>query len=82
MKHLSVLLSIHPFPPRFLCPVDLMEEGSTLTLRNAKIEMYKGSMRLAVDRWGRIEVDEPASFTVKTDNNMSLVEFELVNVVE
>lgn len=59
-----------------------MEEGSTLTLRNAKIEMYKGSMRLAVDRWGRIEVDEPASFTVKTDNNMSLVEFEMVNVVE
>ncbi|KAK3416856.1 hypothetical protein EUGRSUZ_H02606 [Eucalyptus grandis] len=27
--------------------VDLMVEGSTLTLRNAKIEMFKGSMRLA-----------------------------------
>ncbi|KAI3408332.1 uncharacterized protein J3R85_020325 [Psidium guajava] len=62
--------------------VDLVAEGSTLTLRNAKIEMYKGSMRLAVDRWGRIEVDEPASFTVKTDNNISLVEFEMLNVVE
>nr|GEX19237.1 hypothetical protein [Tanacetum cinerariifolium] len=31
--------------------VDAMKEGSTVILRNAKIDMYKGSMRLAVDRW-------------------------------
>lgn len=59
-----------------------MKEGSTVTLRNAKIDMYKGSMRLAVDKWGRVEVSEPASFTVKEETNMSLVEYELVNVVE
>lgn len=58
-----------------------MQEGSTIILRNAKIDMFKGSMRLAVDKWGRIEVTEPASFTVKEDNNLSLIEFELVNVV-
>ncbi|KAI3871428.1 hypothetical protein MKX03_030771 [Papaver bracteatum] len=62
--------------------VDLMKEGSTVILRNAKIDMFKGSMRLAVDKWGRVEVTEPASFTVKEDNNLSLVEYELVNVVE
>ncbi|PQM33232.1 uncharacterized protein Pyn_11448 [Prunus yedoensis var. nudiflora] len=62
--------------------VDLVKEGSTLTLRNAKIDMFKGSMRLAVDRWGRVEVAEPASFTVKEDNNLSLIEYELVNVEE
>ncbi|XP_010460150.1 PREDICTED: uncharacterized protein At4g28440-like [Camelina sativa] len=62
--------------------VDLMKEGSTVTLRNAKIDMYKGSMRLAVDKWGRVEVTEPASFKVKEDTNMSLIEYELVNVVE
>ncbi|XP_009363556.2 uncharacterized protein At4g28440 [Pyrus x bretschneideri] len=62
--------------------VDLMQEGSTITLRNAKIDMWKGSMRLAVDKWGRVEVAEPASFTVKEDNNLSLIEYELVNVVE
>jgi replication factor A1 len=44
--------------------------------------MFKGSMRLAVDKWGRIEVTEPAKFIVKEDNNLSLVEYELVNVVE
>ncbi|OWM76060.1 uncharacterized protein At4g28440-like [Punica granatum] len=62
--------------------VDMMKEGSTVILRNAKIEMYRGSMRLAVDRWGRIEATEPASFTVKEDCNLSLIEFETVNVVE
>ncbi|GAV81277.1 hypothetical protein CFOL_v3_24735 [Cephalotus follicularis] len=62
--------------------VDLMKEGSTLIIRNAKIDMFKGSMRLAVDKWGRVEVTEPADFTVKEDNNLSLIEYELVNVVE
>ncbi|OIW06003.1 hypothetical protein TanjilG_11690 [Lupinus angustifolius] len=62
--------------------VDLMTPGSTLILRNAKIDMFKGSMRLAVDKWGRVEVTEPASFEVKEGNNLSLVEYELVNVVE
>ncbi|XVF00035.1 hypothetical protein REPUB_Repub03eG0251600 [Reevesia pubescens] len=62
--------------------VDLMKEGPTITLCNAKIDMFKGSMRLAVDKWGCVEVAEPASFTVKEDNNLSLIEYELVNVVE
>ncbi|KAF5730698.1 hypothetical protein HS088_TW19G00293 [Tripterygium wilfordii] len=62
--------------------VDLMKPGATVILRNAKIDMFKGSMRLAVDKWGRVEVTEPANFVVKEDNNLSLVEYELVNVVE
>ncbi|PIA62024.1 hypothetical protein AQUCO_00200187v1 [Aquilegia coerulea] len=62
--------------------VDLMKADTTVILRNAKIDMFKGSMRLAVDKWGRVELTEPASFTVKEDNNLSLIEFELVNIVE
>uniref|UniRef100_A0A0A8XQH4 Single-stranded DNA binding protein Ssb-like OB fold domain-containing protein n=1 Tax=Arundo donax TaxID=35708 RepID=A0A0A8XQH4_ARUDO len=62
--------------------VDLLKPDNTVIIRNAKIDMFKGSMRLAVDKWGRIEVTEPASFTVKEDNNLSLVEYELVNVAE
>ncbi|GMH14368.1 hypothetical protein Nepgr_016209 [Nepenthes gracilis] len=62
--------------------VDLMMPDTTVILRNAKIDMFKGSMRLAVDKWGRIEVTEPASFDIKEDNNLSLVEYELVNAVE
>jgi len=36
--------------------VDMMKPGATVILRNAKIDMYRGSMRLAVDKWGRVEV--------------------------
>lgn len=61
--------------------VDLMKTGATVILRNAKIDMFKGSMRLVVDRSGRIEPTEPADFEVKEDNNLSLIEFELINVV-
>jgi replication factor A1 len=60
---------------------DLLKPNSTVIIRNAKIDMFKGSMRLAVDKWGRIEVTEPPSFSVKEDNNLSL-EYELVNVEE
>ncbi|KAL2944434.1 hypothetical protein RDABS01_032781 [Bienertia sinuspersici] len=59
-----------------------MKPETTVIVRNAKIDMFKGTMRLAVDKWGRIEVTEPASFTVKQNNNLSLVEYELVNVAD
>ncbi|KAJ9537628.1 hypothetical protein OSB04_030361 [Centaurea solstitialis] len=62
--------------------VDLMKPGTSVIIRNGKIDMFKGSMRLAVDRWGRIEVTEPVTFEVKEDNNLSLVEYELVKVAE
>lgn len=41
-----------------------------------------GSMRLPVDKWGGVEVTEAAKFVVKEDNNISVVEYELVNVVD
>jgi len=59
-----------------------MKAGNTVIIRNAKIDMFKGSMRLAVDKWGRIEVTDPSEFVVKEDNNLSLIEYELVNAVE
>ncbi|KZV23532.1 hypothetical protein F511_40105 [Dorcoceras hygrometricum] len=60
--------------------VDLAKDGSTLILSNAKIDMFKGSMRLAVDRYGRVEAGEPASFTVEESNNLSLIEFDRYDV--
>ncbi|KAG2693828.1 hypothetical protein I3760_08G113800 [Carya illinoinensis] len=60
-----------------------MKPGATVVLRNAKIKMFKGFMRIVVDKsWGCVEVVEPANFDVKEDNNLSLVEYELVNVIE
>ncbi|KAL6897869.1 hypothetical protein ACP4OV_006828 [Aristida adscensionis] len=65
--------------------VDLMKPGATLELRNAKTDMFKGSMRLAADsrNGGFMKAAEsPAEFTVKEDNNLSLIEFEMFAVVE
>ncbi|KAG8383150.1 hypothetical protein BUALT_Bualt05G0154700 [Buddleja alternifolia] len=61
--------------------VDLAKEGNTLVLSNAKIDMFKGSMRLAVDRSGRVEVGPAASFSVDEKNNLSLIEFDRIDVV-
>ena len=76
------------------CLVDVAQPGKYLTLRNARIDMFKGSMRVAVDQWGKIE-ETTDKFTPKvshtmhrtcfmsgwqTDNNLSLIEFEMVPV--
>ncbi|CAF1923607.1 hypothetical protein Bca4012_069657 [Brassica carinata] len=60
--------------------VDVMKTGATVTLRNAKIDMFKDTMRMAVDKWGLIQVTDPVSFEVNRQNNLSLVEYELVTV--
>ncbi|RRT47237.1 hypothetical protein B296_00042770 [Ensete ventricosum] len=62
--------------------VDLLRPDATVILRNAKIDMFRGCMRLAVDKWGRVEVTEPADLVVNEENNLSMVEYELVNVGE
>ncbi|KNA19807.1 hypothetical protein SOVF_058080 [Spinacia oleracea] len=62
--------------------VDIMKPDTTVIIRNAKIDMFKGTMRLAVNKWGRIEATEPADFTVNEENNLSLIEYELVNVAD
>lgn len=60
--------------------VDVAKPGSYLTLRNAKIDMFRGSMRLAVNQWGKVEPASGHSFQPKTDFNLSFVEYELVPV--
>lgn len=54
------------------------KSGTTITVRNGKIDMFKGTMRLAVDRWGSIKSADDADFAVKMDYNLSAVQYELV----
>ena len=54
------------------------KSGTTITVRNGKIDMFKGTMRLAVDRWGSIKSANDADFAVKTDYDLSAVQYELV----
>ncbi|GKE17490.1 putative nucleic acid-binding, OB-fold protein, partial [Tanacetum coccineum] len=55
-----------------------MKDSSTVILRNEKKDMYKGYMRLAVDRWGRVESTKSVDFSANVDCNLSLFEFEVI----
>ncbi|KAH0463229.1 hypothetical protein IEQ34_007811 [Dendrobium chrysotoxum] len=57
-----------------------MKVCAIVILSNANIDMFKGSIRLVVSKWGYIEVIELVSFLVKDDKNHSLVEYKLANV--
>lgn len=58
----------------------ILQPDQWVTIRNAHIDMFKAHMRLSVDRWALIEAAQPQKENVKTDNNMSETEYELVNV--
>jgi len=61
--------------------IDVVQPGQTIIARNSKVDMFRGFMRLAVDKWGKLErATEPASFEVNTSNDLSTIEYELVTV--
>lgn len=61
--------------------VDLAKPGQYVTLHNAKVDMFRGSMRLVVNQRGKLEAAESTeAFKVKMEHNMSLIEYELVQV--
>ncbi|XP_049851175.1 uncharacterized protein LOC126325510 [Schistocerca gregaria] len=64
-----------------LCDDDikLAQEGAVLEIINAKIEMAKFYMRLVVDKWGKIRPSTRTISHVNLSNNLSNVEFELVD---
>jgi len=64
--------------------IDAVIPGNTIIIRNAKIDMFKGFMRLVVDKWGLIKPAPPDTpkFEVNVDNDLSGVEYELVTVID
>jgi len=63
--------------------VDIVKKGSNLILYKAKINVMNESMELMVPEHGNIQVQvqqESATFTVKEDNNMSMIKYDVVEV--
>lgn len=53
--------------------------GKTIVVQNAAVKMVKGHIRLAVDKWGKIEATtEELEGEVNKEKNMSETEYELV----
>ncbi|MFB0557830.1 MAG: hypothetical protein ACETVY_01815 [Candidatus Bathyarchaeia archaeon] len=52
--------------------IDAVDEGQVLNVKDAYINLFQGSMRLNLGRYGSYEVMEEASFDeVNLDNNLS-----------
>ena len=60
--------------------LDIIKEGSVITVRNCHANVVGEHLRLEVDKWGKIEVSKEQITTVNEKNNLSDVEYELVNV--
>jgi replication factor A1 len=58
--------------------IELLKPGQNFILRNAKVVMYKGWMRIEVDDWGKVDPIEEEIVPNKK-KNMSTVEYELVD---
>jgi phosphoglycerate kinase len=58
--------------------VGLCEAGKSIIVRNAAAKMFKGFIRVEVDKWGKIEIaPEAHEFEPKSEPNVSATEFEL-----
>lgn len=59
---------------------DLASEGAVLALRNAAVKMVAGRIRLAVDKWGKMETstEEIEEVNKAPEKNISNTEYELV----
>ena len=77
----TVMLSLlSPSPGMTAEQIAVCQPGKSVTIRNAKVEMYKGHMRLVVDIWGLIEQSEnELDEQPLTTNNLSSIEYELVD---
>jgi len=68
----SVVLSLAPDQ------MPTCKEGETIEVRNGRVIMVKGHIRVGVDKWGKIEASEEQLDEVNKDKNVSNVEYELV----
>ncbi|KAM3251396.1 hypothetical protein P3L10_005466 [Capsicum annuum] len=55
-----------------------MEPGNVLLLHGAKIQMYRGFMRLAVEHRAQMIIAEPVEFVVNEDCSKSLDDYEAI----
>jgi replication factor A1 len=57
--------------------IDNIEEGQTLSIKNAYVNLFRGSMRLNLGRYGTYEtIEESPIAEVNLDNNLSSQQLE------
>ena len=65
------------FRNKELC--DICKEGASIRMQNTSVRMVKGFIRVVVDKWAAFKpADEALAWEAKSSNDMSTVEYELV----
>mmetsp|Transcript_107805 Transcript_107805/g.304792 ORF Transcript_107805/g.304792 Transcript_107805/m.304792 type:complete len:271 (-) Transcript_107805:208-1020(-) len=60
---------------------DVAKKDAVVAIRNAGVKMVQGHVRLAVDKWGKVEASEEGmdeEVDMSTEKNISATEYELV----
>jgi len=69
--------------PIFSCrnqQAEMLTVGGTLHITGGKVDMFKGTMRLAVSKSGTVESSSTPISVVKEEINMSSIEFDEIEI--
>ena len=56
--------------------IEKVDEGNVFEVNNGYVTLFRGSMRLNIGKYGRLESSEATIEMIKTDNNLSEKQFE------
>ena len=60
--------------------LDIIKEGSIITIRNAHANVVKEHLRIEIDKWAKVEAAKEKIGKVNTQKNLSDIEYELVTI--
>ena len=60
--------------------LDIIKEGTIITIRNAHANVVKEHLRIEVDKWAKVEASREKIGKVNTQKNLSDIEYELVTI--
>ena len=58
--------------------LEVIKEGTIITIRNANANVVKEHMRIEIDKWAKVEPSKEKIGQVNTSKNLSDIEYELV----
>ena len=58
--------------------LEVIKEGTIITIRNANANVVKEHMRIEIDKWAKVEPSKERIGQVNTSKNLSDIEYELV----
>jgi replication factor A1 len=60
--------------------LEVIKDGTVITIRNAHANVVKEHLRIEIDRWAKVEPSKASVPKVNKSRNLSDVEYELVSV--